>query len=130
MRQLTRYVLREVLLVFTITLVALTGLMVIWGAVQKAIADGLGIGQIVLLLPYLLPKALMFAVPGTILFAVTNFYGRMSGNNEIVALKSLGLSPMVVLWPVLILSAVLSLVTVWLNDMAASWGERGMQNVV
>jgi lipopolysaccharide export system permease protein len=92
--------------------------------------QGLGMLQIVQLLPYLLPNALMFAVPGTILFSVSTVYGRMSGANEVVALKSLGIHPWAILYPTLILSIVLSLTTVWLNDLAMSWGTRGMQRVV
>jgi lipopolysaccharide export system permease protein len=127
---LTRYVLREICQVFLVTLTALTILMVLIGAVREAIAQGLGIAQIVQLLPYLLPNALMFAVPGTVLFSVSSVYGRMSASNEITALKSLGLSPMVVLWPSMALTVVLSLATVWLNDLAMSWGHLGVQQVV
>jgi lipopolysaccharide export system permease protein len=130
MRLLTRYVLREIGLVFAITLVSLTSLMILIGAVQQAVAQGLGLAQILMLLPYLLPNALLFAVPGTILFAVSNVYGRMSALNEITALKSLGLSPMVVLWPALLFSVLLSFTTVWLNDLAMSWGYHGVQRVV
>ncbi len=130
MRLITRYVLREVLQVFSVTLVGLTALMVLIGAVKEAINQGLGLAQIVLLVPYLLPNALMFAVPGTILFSVAIVYGRMSSSNEIVAIKSLGINPMVVVWPTLFLAVVLSLTTVWLNDLAMSWGYHGMQRVV
>jgi len=129
MRLLTRYVLREIGLVFVITLISLTTLMIMIGAVREAIAQGLGAPQIVQLLPYLMPNALMFAVPGTILFSVSSVYGRMSGANEVVALKSLGISPMVLLWPALFLSVVLSFATVWLNDVAQSWGFEGVQRV-
>ena len=72
----------------------------------------------------------MFAVPGTILFAVSIVYGRMSASNEIVALKSLGISPMVVIWPALAMAVLLSFATVWLNDLAMSWGFYGVQRVV
>ena len=130
MRLLTRYVLREIGQVFLVTLVSLTTLMVMIGAVREAIAQGLGIVQIVQLLPFLLPNALMFAVPGTILFSVSSVYGRMSGANEIVALKSLGLSPMVILWPAIVLAVLLSFTTVWLNDLAMSWGFNGVRRVV
>jgi lipopolysaccharide export system permease protein len=130
MRLLTRYVLREIFQVFLVTLVALTSFMVLVGAVQVAIARGLGAVQIAQALPYLLPNALMFAVPGTMLFAVSIVYGRMSGANELVALKSLGLSPMVVIWPALALSVLLSFATVWLNDLAMNWGFYGVERVV
>jgi lipopolysaccharide export system permease protein len=129
MRLLTRYVLREVCQVFLVTLVALTTFMILVGAVQVAIAEGLGAKQIVLALPYLLPQALMFAVPGTILFAVSIVYGRMSAANEIVALKSLGIGPLAVIWPALALAVLLSLTTVWLNDLAMHWGFHGVKRV-
>jgi len=130
MRLLTRYVLREICQVFLVTLLSLTLLMVLVGAVKEAINQGLGLAQIVQLLPYLLPNALMFAVPGTILFAVSSVYGRMSATNELIALKSLGLSPMIVIWPALMLATLLSFSTVWLNDLAVSWGFHGVQRVV
>jgi lipopolysaccharide export system permease protein len=82
------------------------------------------------LVPFLLPNALLYAVPGTILFAVSMVYGRMSGSNEIVAIKAMGISPMVLLWPTLFMAVVLSFVTVWLNDVATSWGYQGVQSVV
>jgi lipopolysaccharide export system permease protein len=130
MRLLTRYVLRELCQIFLVTLVSLTGLMIMIGAVREAIAQGLGAAQIVQLLPYLLPNALVFAVPGTILFSVSSVYGRMSSANEVLVLKSLGLSPMIILWPALLSAVVLSFTTVWLNDLAMSWGHQGVQQVV
>jgi len=129
MRLLTRYVLREVGLIFLVTLVALTSFMLLVGAVQAALMQGLGAKQIVIALPYLLPQALMFAIPGTILFAVSMVYGRMSASNELVALKSLGISPMIAVWPSLAMATVLSFATVWLNDLAMSWGFYGVKQV-
>lgn len=93
-------------------------------------AKGLGITQIVQLLPFALPTALMFAVPGTILFAMSSVYGRMSSSNEIVALKSLGVSPMAILWPSFALAVVLSFATVWLNDLAQAWSFHSVQKLV
>ena len=54
----------------------------------------------------------------------------MSGANEVVAAKALGISPVVLIWPALALALLLSLVTVWLNDLAVSWGRNGMRRVV
>lgn len=129
MRLFTRYVLAELFKIFLTTLTVLTLLLVIVGVVTEATRQGLGPGQVARLLPYILPNALRFTIPGTILFAVSYVYGRMSSSNEIVALKSAGISPMVVLWPALILSVVLSFASVWLNDVAVSWGVEGLQRV-
>ncbi len=130
MRIFTRYVLIEVGQVFLVSLISLTSLMMLVGMAKEALQQGLGVQHVIRLIPYMLPVALMYSMPGTVLFAVTNVYGRMAGANEIVALKSLGLNPMVFLWPTLILSAVLSFTAVWLNDLGVTWGHYGVGQVV
>ncbi len=127
---ITRYVLAELVKIFFFSLLAMTSMMMVVGVVAEATRQGLGPEQVGQMLPYLLPEALRFTVPGTLLFAACSVYGRMSGSNEIVAAKSLGISPMVFLWPVLIFAFLLSLVTVWLNDVAVSWGRNGVRRVV
>jgi lipopolysaccharide export system permease protein len=53
----------------------------------------------------------------------------MSNFGEIVAIKSMGISPMAVIWPTLFLATGLSFLTVWLNDLAVSWGDNGIRSV-
>ena len=72
---------------------------------------------------------MQFAVPGTMLLATTSVYGRMSSYNEIVAIKALGISPMVLVWPTLILATFVSFVAVVINDVAVSWGMMGVKKV-
>jgi lipopolysaccharide export system permease protein len=130
MRILTSYVLAEVLKVFAVALTALTLMMILVGVVKEARDQGLEPRQVLQIIPYILPDALRYTVPGTILFAVCSVYGRMSGSNEIVALKSLGISPTTILWPVMVLAVLLSLVTVYLNDLAVSWGRSNVRRIV
>lgn len=130
MRTLNRYILAELSKVFLLSLTALTGMMMIVGVVREAVDQGLPPGQLVRLIPYILPDALRIAVPVTLLLATTWVYSRMSGSNEVVAIKSLGIFPMAILWPTLILATLLSLGTVVLNDVAVSWGRSGVQRVV
>jgi lipopolysaccharide export system permease protein len=127
---ISSYVLRELLKVFLITLTGMTVLMLIVGVGQEAVRQGLGPEPILKLVPYAMPNALRFAIPGTMLFAACSVFGRMAAENEIVALKSLGISAMKAVSPALILAFLISLVAVWLNDLAVSWGRHGMQRVV
>jgi lipopolysaccharide export system permease protein len=83
-----------------------------------------------MLVPYVLPDAMRFAVPGTILFAVASVFGRMSATNEITALKAAGVTPLVVIWPALAFALLLSFFSVWLNDVAVSWGRDGISQVI
>lgn len=126
----TRYIVGELLKVFLVALCAMSTLMMLVFLAYEAVRQGLGITAVLRLIPYTLPHALCFAIPGTILFAVCSVYGRMSAHNEVIALKSLGISPRTVMVPVLILGVMLSLVTVWLNDVAFSWGRRQAYQVV
>ncbi len=130
MTRITRYVLSELLKVFLVTLTGMTALMLIAGVAQEAIRQGLGIEPMLKLIPYAIPNALRFAIPGTILFAVCSVFGRMSASNEITALKSLGISPIKAIVPALILAFLISLMGVWMNDVAVTWGRQGMQRVV
>ncbi len=54
----------------------------------------------------------------------------MTGANEIVALKSLGISPMAVVWPVLALAAFTSLGTIWMYEIAATWCRPNFRRLV
>lgn len=130
MRILTRYVLAEFLKVFLVTLTSLTLLMLIILLAKEALDLGLGLPQVLQIIPFMLPNALLFTVPGTTLFAACLVYGRLSSTNEILAVKAVGLSPMELIRPCLFLSVILSIATVWLNDVAWSWGYHGIQRVV
>jgi len=130
MKILSRYVLSELLQVFLVALGALTLFMLVVGLVKEAQQQGLGIVQIAQLVPYVLPEAMRFAVPGTMLFAVASVFGRMSAGNEITALKAAGITPLAAIWPALGLAVVVSFVSVWLNDIAVSWGRDGVRRVI
>lgn len=130
MRIMTRYVVLEVAKVFSVALTVLTLMMILVGVVKEARDQGLEPEQVLQIIPYILPDALRYTVPATILFAVSSVFGRMSGSNEVTALKSLGISPTTILWPVMVLAVVLSLITVYLNDVAVSWGRSNVRRIV
>ena len=122
MKIISRYVLSELLQVFLVALTALTLFMLVIGLVKEAQQQGLGFLQIAALVPYVLP--------GTMLFAVASVFGRMSASNEITALKAAGITPMATIWPAMALAVVVSFVSVWLNDVAVSWGRDGVRRVI
>jgi len=130
MGTITRYVTCDLLWVFARTLGGLTGfiLLILIGA--EATRMNLGPGPTLQIMQYMLPLALAFAIPAASLFAVCFVYGRLSADNELVAVKSLGVSPLALLWPGFVLATVLSLIAVWVNNVAYSWGQTGMQRVV
>ena len=130
MRIFTRYVVSQLIKLFLLALTALTSLFLIGGVVNEAIKQNLPPTAVMRLVPYFLPEVLRVTVPVCLLLATTSLYSRMSGSNEIVAAKALGISPLGLLWPTFVVGFLLSLGTVWLNDLAVSWGRNGIQRVV
>ncbi len=127
---ITRYILAELIGWFSIFVVGLTLLMVVILVGSEAWRMNLGLLPTLRLIPFVLPTALVFAVPGTILFTVCLVYGRMSADNEVTAVKSAGISPLALIWPAIGFAFVLSAIGVVLNDVAFSWGQAGVQRVV
>ncbi len=130
MQIVTRYVIAELCKMFLLALGLLTLMMIVVGVVREAAMQNLPLRHVVQLIPFILPDALRVAVPVTLLLAVSSVYSRMSSSNEVIALKSAGISPWNVVWPTLVVAFLLSLATVWLNDVACSWGREGSQRVV
>jgi lipopolysaccharide export system permease protein len=130
MRTLHRYIVSELVGAFTLWVMMLTLVLVLVVVAAEAIRMNLGLGPTLRLLPFVLPTALSIAVPTALLFATCIVYGRMSADNEIVATKALGITPLELLWPAWTVAFLLSLLGVWLNDLAYSWGAVGVQRVV
>jgi lipopolysaccharide export system permease protein len=115
---LQRYVLGEVIRAFALALLTITAVFVLLTVMTKAASAGLGPMEILKLIPYMIPASLPYTVPVSLLFAATVVYGRLAGDNEVIAVKTAGLSAMVLIWPSLILAFVLSLI---LNHLSATF---------
>ncbi len=115
---------------FALSLVAMTLVISLVFVGQKLIAEDLSYLSVARLMPYIFFYALQFSVPATMLFSVCCVYGRISADNEIIALKSAGISPMCIFRPIVVLGVLLSVPSVWLNDMAVSWAKPAMQLII
>src|SRR5689334_23283361 len=129
MRILTRYILLDLLKVFLLTLTGLTLLFFVVLIGKEFVDKGLGLGPLVKMAPYFVPQAMQFAIPAAMLMATTSVFGRMASYNEFVAIKSLGISPMLLIWPAVIFATLVSFTAVVMNDVAVSWGMMGVRQV-
>lgn len=125
-----RYVLWEIFKPFSIALIAITTLVMMVLVVERAVVEQLGLFSILRLIPYIIPLSLQYSLPATLLFAVCSVYGRMAADNEIIAIKSSGISPVRIVIPTLVLAFIISPVAVWLNDVSVTWGRPGVNHVV
>ncbi|HRU04980.1 MAG TPA: LptF/LptG family permease [Candidatus Brocadiia bacterium] len=112
---LERYVLRQTLASFAVGLFAMTS-MIFLGMGAAMMRDGYNIIQIRGVWHYLLLYATPYATPTALLCAVTLVFGRMSGDNEIIAARSSGAPPERLVAPVLLLGALASAGSFVLNQ--------------
>ncbi len=113
---LQRYVFKELLRVFALSLVALTAIFVLVGVVNEANHQGLSPLQTLAIVPFVIPTWLPFSIPATLLLSVTIVYGRMAAENEITATKAAGVNVLHLILPALVLGVGLSVLTLVLHD--------------
>ncbi len=94
-----RMILLELVKVFALTLTSLTGLFLIALVVQNASSLGLSLSSTLAMIPLLIPYTLPYTIPTTTLFASCVVYGRLSKDNEAVAMKSAGVNLYTILRP-------------------------------
>lgn len=111
---LHRMILWELLKVFVMSLIGITGILLMAGIVAEASQQGLGPTQILAAIPLLIPSTLPYTIPATTLFATCVVYGRLAADNEILAIRSAGVNILKVVKPGIYLGIVMSGVTMGL----------------
>jgi lipopolysaccharide export system permease protein len=108
---LNRLIFAELVKVFLLALGTLTGLLVMAGLLQQAMQMGLSLGQVFSAVHLFVPNTLPYTIPATTLFACCVVYGRLSHDNEIVAIKAAGVHLATILKPALLLGVLTTVVT-------------------
>ena len=125
-----RYILGELFKTFFGVLLFLTLLFTLVLVVQEAVSQGIPFQHAIRLLPFMAVEQLRYSLPMTLLLATTTCFSRMSGSNEIIAIKALGIAPWRLLWPVWVFAVIVSLAGVWVNDFTAFRGYVGMAQII
>jgi lipopolysaccharide export system permease protein len=130
MARFQRYVLIEVLKTFLFTAGLILSVLLLVGAVQQGVREGLPMAVVLKIVPYLIPDVLILTAPACMLFAVCSVFGRMSAAHEITALKAAGISPMSVIRPILAMSFLASVATFAIYDLSAGWARPGLKRTI
>jgi len=112
---LHRYILRELLKVFSLASIALTLILSLCSILQPVQEYGVGPGQVLSLMVYFLPITLTFILPMAALFASALVYGRFASDNEIDACRASGVSLVTLVYPGLALAIVVSIANLVLS---------------
>ena len=126
---LHRYILFDLLKTFVLSTGGLTLFLSLAYALSKLRDTGLGPMESLQLIGYFIPAMLVFAMPVAALLTTTLVYGRLAGNNEIIACRSSGISMTTLLHPVLLLGLLIGGVNCVLFDQVIPWARYRAENV-
>lgn len=119
MRIIYRYLLKELAGPFFTSLFVTTAILAAGNIVQTVdmvVNKGVDIIQVAKIFLFFLPYVLIFTIPISVLSAVLLGFGRLSGDNEITALRTSGVSLWAMMLPVMVAGLIVSLFNIPLND--------------
>lgn len=134
MKLIDRYVTWQVILTGLFA-VAVLSLVLVLGKIFKELLEQLvdnhaPLDLILSFVAYILPFSLTFTIPWGFLTAVLLVFGRMSAENELIALRSTGVSITRICLPVFLLAVLCSGVCLWINVDVAPRAQQRMKDAL
>ena len=130
-RTLSRYLLSEILPPFLLGLLTFTFILLIariLKLVELIVTRGIPLTQVGRLLTLILPTFLELTLPMAFLLAILLGLGRLSGDQELLALKSSGVIPLQILLPLTFVAASVALVTLLLTTWVRPAAQVALKN--
>ncbi|MFI5169201.1 MAG: LptF/LptG family permease [Vicinamibacterales bacterium] len=132
-RLLDRYIVREMLAPSGIGLLVFTFVLLI-DQIPRLLAvlvsRSADLTTILRVFLNLLPSILAITIPMAFLLGVLLAFGRMASDSEIVALRAVGVSPLRLLWPVMLLATVMTAITFYINAVALPAANQAHREIV
>jgi lipopolysaccharide export system permease protein len=122
---INRYIFREMIPTFVINLLVLAFIFLmtsILDITNLVVSHRVSISSVVLILMYSMPFFLIFVIPMSVMMAVLLTFLRLSGDNEIVALKAGGFNVYALLPPVFVFCLIGLLMTSFMSVYGLPWG--------
>lgn len=132
-RTLDRYIIRETLAPFALTLLILTFVLqipTIMEVAEKLLAKGVDLATIGRILLTLLPMSVALTIPVSLLVGLLMALGRLSSDREAVAMQACGVSLYRMCRPVLLLAVVAAGATAWVMIEAMPRGNRTYRDII
>ena len=133
MKTLYKYIFNEIWPTFLTSL--LVFIFIVLAARMVTISEwvinqGVSPLMVIQMILFLLPNIILFALPAASLMAVFIAFLRLSGDNEILALKVSGISLYKMMPPVLLASLIAGLMAMFIGVYGAPWGNRTFKDLI
>ena len=132
-RILYRYLLLEILPPFGVSLLAFTSIVFLGRMMkltQMIVVKGVGLVEVLKTCAYLLPYLLVFTLPMAATVGILLALTRLSADQEVVAMKTAGLSYTQLLPPILGFSLAAALLTLGLTVFGSPWGQHATKELL
>jgi lipopolysaccharide export system permease protein len=132
-KQFYSYVLKELLILFLLSLTVFTFILVVSSLgrlADQVINKGVNLSDILLLIVYTSPKFFSFTLPMAFLLSSVVTMGRLSSENEVLALKASGVNLYYLYVPVAILGFFILIAGFLNNGFLLSKGSRASQETL
>ena len=129
MRLIDRFVGRELIVNVLFAIAVLSLVLVVGNIFRKLLPllvnHDVPIEFLITFIAYVLPFSLIFTIPWGLLTAILLVFGRLSADNELIALRANGVSVTRVCLPLAFLSVISTVICLWLNvDVAPAAQEK------
>lgn len=131
-RIIDRYILKELAFPFIQSLFVLTFILLLNQVMRTAeliINKGLGLGGVTRFLLLIIPPFLVFTLPIAVLICTVTTFARLSEDNEITVIKSVGIPLRRIMLPVILFSMLISLLTFWISVNVTPWSGRAIKAI-
>ncbi len=129
MKLIDRYVARELIVNVLFAIVVLSLVLVVGNIFRKLLPllvnHDVPLEYLLTFIAYVLPFSLIFTIPWGLLTAILLVFGRLSADNELIALRSNGVSVTRICLPLAVLALICTAICLWLNvDVAPAAQEK------
>src|SRR5678809_896782 len=129
MKLIDRYIRRQLVVNLFFAIIVLSFVLVIGNIFRKLLPllvnHDLPVEYLIAFVAYVLPFSLIFTIPWGLLTAVLLVFGRLSADNELVALRSNGVSVPRICFPLAFVALICTAISLWLNvDVAPAAQEK------
>lgn len=132
MRILDRYIFKELMIPFTVSLGALCFIVFtkeMLRLVELLVSKGVGIMPVLNIVAHLMPSFLVLTLPIACLVSSITAFGRLSFDKELVAMRAAGISLLRIAFPVFVFSFMVFLLTIYLSQWGQPWSNVSLKRL-
>src|ERR1700681_674065 len=134
MKIVDRYISRQLIVNLLFAIIVLSFVLVVGNIFRKLLPllvnHDLPVEYLVGFVAYVLPFSLIFTIPWGLLTAILLVFGRLSADNELIALRSNGVSVTRVCIPLAAIALVCTAICLWLNVQVAPAAQEKLRSTI